>query len=55
MDLDPINVTHPLLGKLPMTLFQFHKETITVYIIILILCFIMGLSKKASKKYQKST
>lgn len=41
------------LGKLPVTLFQFDKETITLYIIILILWFIMELSKKASKKYRK--
>lgn len=37
------------LGKLPITLFQFDKETITPYIIVLILYFIIGISKKQAK------
>lgn len=41
------------LGKLPITLFQFDKETFTPYIIISILYFIMGISKKQARKYRK--
>lgn len=37
------------LGKLPITLFQFDKETITPYITILILYFIMEIPKKQAK------
>lgn len=37
------------LGKLPITLFQFEKETITPYIIISVLYFIMGLHKEQAQ------
>lgn len=43
------------LGKLPITLFQFDKEIITLYIINLILFFIMGIRKKQAKKYENPT
>lgn len=38
-----------------MILLQFDKETIAPYITILILYFIVGITKKASKKYEKSS